>query len=407
MIARLLSAALCIALLALAACSKPHVAQTLSIPVESTASAPPAQAGAPAAAPAPLPSAPSIPAKAYILVDFASGQTLAANRPDDRMEPASITKLMSAYAVFKALQDKRIALTDMVTISAHARAQDGSRMFVEVGTQVNVENLIQGMIVQSGNDATVALAERVAGSEPVFVDLMNKYALQLGLSNSHFQDSTGMPDPQHYMSPRDIATLSRALIREFPQYYKWYSQRQFTWNNITQPNRNGLLERDPTVDGLKTGHTDSAGYCLVSSAKRENMRLISVVLGTASTSVRESSSAALLNYGFSFYEVRRLYAANQVVAKTHVWKGKETEVNLALKDDINIVLPRGQAAATTATVELQDRIFAPVSRDTSLGTLKVLRGKDAIGTYPVYPLNDVAESGIFGRALDTIKLWFK
>src|SRR5690606_30451164 len=245
--------------------------------------------------PPPIPAPPQVQARGYILFDYASNQPLAASNENERLEPASLTKLMAAYAVFHALQGERIRLTDMVTISPYARSQDGSRMFVEVGTQVSVENLIQGMIVQSGNDATVALAEYVAGSEPVFVDLMNQYAQQLGMTGTHFDDSNGMPSPQHYTTARDMGLLAAALIRDYPEYYKWYSQRSFTWNKITQPNRNGLLDRDPTVDGLKTGHTDSAGYCLVSSAKRDNMRIISVVMGTPSVSARENASSALLN----------------------------------------------------------------------------------------------------------------
>src|SRR4029450_5409850 len=241
---------------------------------------PPRAPGPPALKPPPIPAAPQVNARGYFLMDFTSGQVLAEVNADQRLGPASLTKLMSAYAVFHALKDGRIKLDDQVRISAHARDQDGSRMFIEVGTTVSVENLVQGMIVQSGNDATCALAEHVAGSEPVFVDLMNQYAQRLGLVSTHFQNSPGMPSPEHYTTARDIAVLSAALIRDYPDYYKFYSQRSFTWNKITQPNRNGLLDRDPTVDGLKTGHTDTAGYCLVSSAKRDDLRLVSVVMGS-------------------------------------------------------------------------------------------------------------------------------
>ena len=255
------------------------------------------------------------------MIDHDSGRVLAALEPDSRQEPASLTKLMTAYGVFRALKEGRIKLTDMVTISEHAWKQEGSRMFVEVGKQVSVENLILGMIVQSGNDATVALAEHVAGTEPTFVQMMNTYAKELGMTGSHFTNTAGMPDPEHYVTARDIAVLSSALIHEFPEYYRWYSQREFTYNGITQQNRNGLLWRDPTVDGVKTGHTETAGYCLVASAKRDGMRLVSAVLGTESMKAREDANMALLNYGFNFFETRRLYAAGEPLTTARVWKG--------------------------------------------------------------------------------------
>ena len=243
------------------------------------------------------------------MLDHDSGRVLAALEPDSKQEPASLTKLMTAYGVFKALKEGRIKLTDMATISEHAWKQEGSRMFIEVGKQVSVDNLIQGMIVQSGNDATVALAELVGGTEQQFAQMMNTYAKQLGMTNSHFTNSAGMPDPEHYMTARDAAMLASALIHEFPEYYRWYAQKEFVWNGITQQNRNGLLWRDPSVDGVKTGHTESAGYCLITSAKRDGMRLVSAVLGTDSMRAREDASEALLNYGFNFFETKRVYAA--------------------------------------------------------------------------------------------------
>src|SRR5688572_30579968 len=284
--------------------------------------------------PPPIPAPPQVQARGYVLLDYTSNQVLAATNENERLEPASLTKLMTAYAVFHALKDGRTKLTDMVTISPYARSQDGSRMFVDVGTQVSVENLIQGMIVQSGNDATVALAEHVAGSEPVFVDLMNQYAQQLGMVSTRFQNSPGMPHPEHYTTARDVALLSSALIKEYPDYYKYYSQREFTWNKITQPNRNGLLYRDASVDGLKTGHTESAGYCLVSSAHRDGMRLVSVVMGSPTVRAREDASAALLNYGFNFYQTRKLYAARSPVITLPVWKGVADEVKLGVPHDV-------------------------------------------------------------------------
>lgn len=273
----------------------------------------PATAAVPATA---LPPPPQLNARSFIVIDHASGRVLAALEPDSRQEPASLTKLMTAYVVFHSLKEGRIKLGDLVTVSENAWRQaspklGGSAMYIEVGTQVSVENLLQGMIVQSGNDATVALAEHVAGTEATFVQMMNNFAKRLGLTGTHFTDAAGMPNPEQYITARDAALLANALIHEFPAYYKWYSQKQFTWNDITQQNRNGLLWRDPSVDGVKTGHTKTAGYCLVTSAKRGDMRLVSAVMGTDSMRAREDASSALLNYGFNFFETRRIYAAGE------------------------------------------------------------------------------------------------
>jgi len=355
--------------------------------------------------PPPIPAPPQVQARGYFVIDFVSGQVLAATKENERLEPASLTKLMSAYAVFHALKDGRIKLTDMVTISPHARAQDGSRMFVDVGTQVGVENLIQGMIVQSGNDATVALAEHVAGSEPVFVDLMNQYAQQLGMASTHFQNAPGMPSPEHYSTARDIAVLASALIRDYPEYYKWYSQREFTWNKITQPNRNGLLVRDPTVDGLKTGHTDSAGYCLVSSAKRDRMRIVSVVMGAPSIQAREDASAALLNYGFRFFETRRLFAVGEPIVKARVWKGEANEATLGVTQDVYVTFPRGQESTLSAAADLSEPLFAPLSTRKTGGKLRVAQAGQTVATYDLYPLADIPEAGFFSRLVDDVKLW--
>ena len=396
---------LCACALALTACSDsppPQITRSLAAPVGGVA--PPATT-APALKPPPIPAAPQVKARGYFLMDFTSGQTLAAINENERLEPASLTKLMSAYAVFHALKDGRIKLDDQVRVSAHARDQDGSRMFIEVGTVVSVENLIQGMIVQSGNDATVALAEHVAGSEPVFVDLMNQYAQRLGLASTRFQNSPGMPSPEHYTTARDIAVLSAALIREYPEYYKWYSQRAFTWNKITQPNRNGLLDRDPTVDGLKTGHTESAGYCLVSSAKRGDMRLVSVVMGSPNISSREDASAALLNYGFNFYQTRKLYDANATVITLPIWKGKVDTVKLGVTHDIYAVVPRGQDSSLSAAADVPDPLIAPLARATEVGKLRVNLGDKILGTYSLHPVEDVAEAGFFSRMIDDVKLW--
>jgi D-alanyl-D-alanine carboxypeptidase (penicillin-binding protein 5/6) len=395
--------------LALAACSDSEPTQlqgTRSVAAPVGGVAPPAST-APALKPPPIPGAPQVNARGYYLMDLTTGQVLAEMNADQRLEPASLTKLMSAYAIFHALKDGRIKLTDEVRISPHARDQDGSRMFVEVNTFVSVENLLQGLIVQSGNDATVALAEHVAGSEPIFVDLMNQYAQRLGLVSTHFQNSPGMPSPEHYTTARDIAVLSAALIREYPEYYKWYSQRAFTWNKITQPNRNGLLDRDPTVDGLKTGHTESAGYCLVSSAKRGDMRLVSVVMGSPSIGAREDAIAALLNYGFNFFQTRKLYDANATVLTIPVWKGQADTVKLGVTHDVYAVVARGQESSLSAAADVPDPMFAPLARGIEVGKLRVTLGDKTIGTYALHPVEDVGEAGFFSRMIDDVKLWMQ
>jgi serine-type D-Ala-D-Ala carboxypeptidase (penicillin-binding protein 5/6) len=355
----------------------------------------------------PIPAPPQVQAKGYFLMDQASGKVLAAMNENERLEPASLTKLMAAYAVFHALDHGRIKMQDQVTISAHARDQDGSRMFVEIGTMVSVADLIQGMIVQSGNDATVALAEHVAGSEPVFVDLMNQYAQQIGMTSTHFQNSPGMPGPEHYTTARDMALLAAALIRDFPKHYKYYSQREFTWNKITQPNRNGLLARDPTVDGLKTGHTESAGYCLVSSAKRESMRLVSIVMGSPSIRAREDASAALLNYGFRFYETRKILSANDQVLTVPVWKGAAEQATLGPVADIVVTIPRGQDSKLSATAHVPSPLLAPLTTDKSVGQLKLMHGDQELGSYPLHPVAAVEQAGFFSRLVDDVKLMFE
>ena len=381
--------------LALAGCSKKAE--------EAPAAAAPA---AEAARPSPIPPPPAINARSYIVMDHDSGRVLAALEPDSRQEPASLTKVMTAYAVFRALKEGRIKLDDMVTISEHAWKQEGSRMFVQVGTQVSVENLIQGMIVQSGNDATVALAEHVAGTEPTFVQMMNAYAKELGMTGSHFTNSAGMPDPEHYMTARDAVILSSALIREFPEYYRWYSQKEFSWNGITQQNRNGLLWREPSVDGVKTGHTETAGYCLIVSAKRENMRLVSAVLGTESMRAREDANMALINYGFNFFETKRLYAAGEPLTTARVWKGKSPEVGLALKRDLFVTGQRGHVGSVKAEFELPERLIAPLSTQAPIGKASIVVDGATIATHDLYPAADVPAGGFFRRTVDTVRLWF-
>jgi D-alanyl-D-alanine carboxypeptidase (penicillin-binding protein 5/6) len=366
-------------------------------------------AAAPAAEatqPSPIPPPPAINARSYIVMDHDSGRVLAALEPDSRQEPASLTKVMTAYGVFRALREGRIKLDDMVTISEHAWKQEGSRMFVQVGTQVSVEDLIQGMIVQSGNDATVALAEHVAGTEPTFVQMMNAYAKELGMTGSHFTNTAGMPDPEHYMTARDAVILSSALIREFPEYYRWYSQKEFSWNGITQQNRNGLLWREPSVDGVKTGHTESAGYCLIVSAKRDDMRLVSAVLGTESMRAREDANMALINYGFNFFETKRLYAAGEPLTTAHVWKGKSPEVGLTLKRDLFVTGQRGHVGSVKAEFELPERLVAPLSTGTPIGKASIVVDGATIATHDLYPAADVPAGGFFRRTVDTVRLWF-
>jgi D-alanyl-D-alanine carboxypeptidase (penicillin-binding protein 5/6) len=359
------------------------------------------------AEPLPVPKPPSIGADAFILEDFDSGRIIADKDSNKPVEPASITKLMSAYAVFKELHSGNITLGDMVTISEKAWRTPGSRMFVEVGKQVSVEDLIQGMIVQSGNDATVALAEYIAGSEDSFAALMNRHAEALGLKDTHFVNSTGLPDPQHYMTARDIALLAAAIIREFPEYYKWYSQKKFTFNDITQYNRNKLLWRDDSVDGMKTGHTDSAGYCLVTSAKKDNMRLISVVLGTDSEKARADASQALLNYGFRFYETHKLYDAGQQLATARVWEGATDTVSLGLNSPLYATVPRGQYKALAASMTINNRIMAPVNKDETLGSVQVQLGDAVIAGKNLVALQGVGEGSFWQRIVDKALLYFE
>jgi D-alanyl-D-alanine carboxypeptidase (penicillin-binding protein 5/6) len=340
-----------------------------------------------------------------VLLDYDTGRILAADKADQRMEPASITKLMTGYLVFRAIKEKRLSPKDLVTISEHAWKAEGSRTFAQVGTQIPVEVLIKGMIVQSGNDATIALAEKLGGTEDGFVQMMNSYAPELGLKNSHFENSWGGPGSTHYMSAHDIATLSRALIRDFPEDYKLYSLREFEWNGIKQQNRNGLLGRDPTVDGIKTGHTESAGYCLASSAKRDGMRLISVVLGTQSFKAREDASAALLNYGFTFFETVKAKAAGDVVLKPEVYKGDADMVTLVPARDVFVTIGRGSAAQLKTTATAKQPVIAPIKAGQALGELVVSDGKDIVARVPLVAREAVPEGGWWTRTVDGISLW--
>ena len=361
---------------------------------------------APAFADVPIPTAPTVDARAYIVVDYRTGKVLASQEAVARLEPASLTKLMTAYIVFQELAAGKLKLDEPVVVSEHAWRSEGSRTFIELGKPVSVELLILGMIVQSGNDATIALAERVAGTEETFVQLMNENAKRLGMVGTHFENSSGLPSPQHYTTARDMSLLAVAMIRDFPQYYKYYSVREFEHNGIKQQNRNGLLGRDPSVDGLKTGHTDSAGFCLVTSALRDGMRLISVVLGSTSMKARENASAALLNYGFTFYDTKLVVKGGTALGSAKVWKAAQSPVNVGIKDDLYITLPRGQANDIKTTVDLRPRLIAPLGIDADVGQLRVFVGNQTLTTMPVHPLNNVAAGGWWRRLIDTIRLWF-
>ncbi len=355
----------------------------------------------------PVPAPPIIGAKSYLVVDGNTGRELASLEPDKALAPASLTKLMSAYAIFRALRENQIALDDQVTVSEKAWRTPGSRMFIEVGTRVTVQDLLLGMIVQSGNDASVALAEHVAGTESVFAEVMNQYAAALGMHSSNFQNATGLPGEQHYSTARDLATLARAIIREFPDYYQWYSVKEFEYNNINQNNRNSLLWRDSTVDGMKTGHTDDAGYCLVSSAKRDGMRIVSVVLGTASAKSRLDGSQALINYGFRFFETKLLYKAGEPVTKARIWKAQSEYTSLGLPEDLYITVPRGSYNDVESVLNIPAVLVGPVAQGQALAELKVSLNGDDLVSEPLRALDDNPSGSLWQRTRDGVILWFE
>lgn len=361
-----------------------------------------------AGATVPLPPAPALDAGSYILIDSKTGDVLAQKNADQRMQPASLTKLLTAYIVFSALKDGRLKLDDPVTISEDAWRTGGSRTFVKVGSQVPVIDLIKGMIVQSGNDATVALSERVGGTRAGFVQLMNEYARRLGMKSSHFADVDGLPDPQHYTTARDLATVANALIRDFPEYYYIFGMKDFTWNKIKQPNRNGLLWTDPSVDGLKTGHTDEAGYCLIGSADRKGMRLVSVVLDAPTWHAREADTEALLNYGFNFFETEKIATARAAVLKPRVYESASGYAAIGAPADLYVTLPRGQAASVTTHAALTaKRLIAPLAAGTVVGELTVTDGNgQVVGREPLVTLEAVPAGGLLTRTMDGIRLWF-
>lgn len=353
------------------------------------------------------PSPPEIQARAYILQDYDSGEVLVEVNADEPVEPASLTKMMTVYAALAQLAEGKFQLDDRVLVSEKAWRMKGSRMFIRVDTEVPVEDLLKGIIIQSGNDASVALAEFVAGDESAFADLMNQYARQLGMTNTHFVNASGLPHADHYTTARDMATLARALIRDFPQHYPLHAERSYTWNNIKQANRNPLLGDGSSVDGVKTGHTEAAGYCLVASAKEGDMRLISALLGSASEASRESQTQALLRYGFRFYETRRIYQAGAPVTHARVWKGQSGELKMGVADDLYLTVPRGQANKLDSSFLAGGNIVAPVKAGQVLGTVRVSLDGEALAERPLVALADVPEGGLWRRLSDSVKLWFQ
>ncbi|TDJ31020.1 MAG: D-alanyl-D-alanine carboxypeptidase [Gammaproteobacteria bacterium] len=359
------------------------------------------------AADVPIPAPPQIGADSFQLIDFSSGRIIAEARADERVEPASLTKLMTAYTAFHALRQGQITLQDQAHVSEKAWRTDGSRMFIEVNTRVSVEDLLRGMIIQSGNDASVALAEHVAGSEEAFLGLMNRYAELLGMTGSSFMNTTGLPAEGHYVTARDVAILARAIISEFPEYYRWYSEREFTYNGIRQFNRNSLLWRDDSIDGVKTGYTDAAGYCLVASAERSGMRLISVVTGMASPEAREDASQALLDYGFRFYETHKLYSGGEEITTARVWKGTPPEASLGLTEDLYVTVPRGQYDALEAIMDLRSELMAPLSAGAQVGSVRITLDDVEISNMPLMALHEVPEASLWTRIKDEVTLWLQ
>jgi len=365
-----------------------------------------AQAHAATPVPQPPP-VPEIAARGYLLLDFYSGQALVQHNATERMEPASLTKLMTAYLTFAAVRQEHIRLKQSLPVSERAWRAEGSRMFIQPNAPVMVEDLIRGMIVQSGNDACIALAEGISGSEEAFVQRMNEQAQKLGMKNTHFMNATGLPHPQHYTTAIDLGILARAIIREFPEYYPYYSLKEYKYNNISQPNRNRLLWLDPAVDGMKTGHTESAGFCLIASAKRDARRLISVVLGTASESARASESQKLLNEGFQFYDTHRLYEKGQIVATLPVWKGSQNTLKAGVGQDVYVSLPKGQYPHLKAVMVSKQPLLAPLSANDQVGAIKLTVGGQPFAEYPLVALESVPIANVFKRGWDSIKLLLK
>jgi serine-type D-Ala-D-Ala carboxypeptidase (penicillin-binding protein 5/6) len=349
----------------------------------------------------------AIAARSWVIYDFQSNQILAAQNADTRIEPASLTKLMTAYIAFTALKNKKLDLKQVVPISKNAWKPEGSNMFIEPRMKVTVDELLHGMIIQSGNDASIALAEALGGTEDVFAQMMNKEAQRLGLANTHFTNSTGLPNAQHYSTARDLSQLAATIIREFPEHYPLYSIREYTFNNIKQANRNRLLGLDPTMDGVKTGHTESAGFCLVGSSKRGTRRLISVVTGTASDNARTAESQKLLNYGFQFFDTQQLYKKDEQISALPIYKGSKNNLKAGFTDDVFVSLPKEQFAKLKANLVSKQPLLAPLKQGDQVGVMQLNVDGKAVAELPVLALEDVAVAGIFGRAWDSIRLLWK
>lgn len=351
-----------------------------------------------------VPNPPQLAAKSWLLIDYDSGQVLAEHNADMRVEPASLTKVMTSYIVAQELEAGRLSMTDSVTISQEAWKQEGSRSFINVGSQIPVEVLVNGMIIQSGNDSATALAEKIAGSSETFAQLMNEQAKRLGMTGTNFVNPTGLPHPDHYTTANDMAKIAIAEIKEYPEHYQIYAKKEYEWNNIKQQNRNRLLWLDESVDGMKTGHTNSAGYCLIASAKRNNMRLVSVLLGADSDKIRIQESQKLLNYGFRFYETHQLYNAQQSLQQVQVWQGKENEVSIGTNQAVHLTIPRGQYNQLKPIIEFQPELTAPIEKGQMVGTLSVMLNDEALISLPLVAMNEVEAGGFFKRAFDQAKL---
>nr|WP_299242726.1 D-alanyl-D-alanine carboxypeptidase family protein [uncultured Halomonas sp.] len=352
-----------------------------------------------------VPSPPSLAASSWLLMDANSGEVLVEHEADQSLPPASLTKMMTAYIVEREIDEDRISPDDQVSISEKAWRTGGSRMFIKEGTQVSVDDLLKGVVIQSGNDASVALAEHIAGSESAFADLMNQQAQRLGMSNSHFINATGLPHENHYASAKDLAILAKHIIKDYPDHYDTYSEKYFTYNGIRQPNRNRLLWRDPAVDGLKTGHTEAAGYCLVASAKKDETRLIAVVMGTNSDEARAQEAQKLLSYGFRFFETAKLYDSGAVLNEPRVWGGEKDTLRLGVSEDVYLTAPQGKRESMTAKLDIQETIKAPIEVGQHLGTLKVLLGEKVVKEQPLIALESIPEGGFFKKLWDNIVIF--
>lgn len=353
-----------------------------------------------------IPSPPQIAGSSYVLMDPKSGRIIMEENSHERLPPASLTKMMTAYIVERELDEGRISMSDMVPISVKAWKTEGSRTFIKEGNQVAVEDLLKGVIIQSGNDASVALAEFVAGSEGAFVDIMNQQAQLLGMKDTHFENATGLPSPEHFSTAFDLAILARAIINDYPENYPLYAEKHFTYNNIRQPNRNSLLWRDSSVDGLKTGHTEEAGYCLVASAKRNDTRFIAVVMGTSSTDSRAQEIQKMLNYGFRYYESERLFQAGQELIEARIWGGQADQISIGMAEEVYVTIPRGSRNSLESTVDLDSVIKAPIKVGDELGRVKVSYNGEVLVDQPVLALTDIPEGGFIKRIWDAIKLFF-